>query len=95
MTRFASELTVHGVIKQWADIGYEPEIHAFGGPAAMAVAHNLFSADSHIWQRLAAHRDSGADDRPNPPPALTTFSAPGPSTDPAGRPTPTAATGTP
>ncbi|MGH3799887.1 MAG: lantibiotic dehydratase C-terminal domain-containing protein [Pseudonocardiaceae bacterium] len=32
-----------------SEVVYEPEIHAFGGADAMALAHNLFHADSrHI-----------------------------------------------
>ena len=36
-------------IAGWAATVYEPEVHAFGGPAAIASAHRLFHADSrHI-----------------------------------------------
>ncbi|GAA4552719.1 thiopeptide-type bacteriocin biosynthesis protein [Amycolatopsis samaneae] len=36
-------------ITNWVETIYEPEIHAFGGTAAMAVAHQLFHCDSqHI-----------------------------------------------
>ncbi|HVQ99754.1 MAG TPA: methyltransferase, FxLD system, partial [Mycobacterium sp.] len=36
------------------EVGYEPEIHAFGGADAMTLAHRLFHADSrHILHHLA------------------------------------------
>jgi thiopeptide-type bacteriocin biosynthesis protein len=41
------ELAAAGHITDWTEVVYEPEIHAFGGPEAMAVAHRLFHADSH------------------------------------------------
>lgn len=47
VSRIAEELTGRGAIIRWAEVAYEPEIHAFGGLAAMNVAHDLFSADSH------------------------------------------------
>ncbi|MCK9922190.1 thiopeptide-type bacteriocin biosynthesis protein [Frankia sp. AgPm24] len=34
-------------VYRWAPAVYEPEIHAFGGPAGMDVAHLLFHHDSH------------------------------------------------
>ncbi|MFC5187790.1 thiopeptide-type bacteriocin biosynthesis protein [Actinomadura harenae] len=35
---------------------YEPEIHAFGGPASMATAHRLFHTDSrHLLVHLSGH----------------------------------------
>lgn len=40
---------VHPLLTQgvdWTSDIYEPEIHAFGGPAAMDTAHELFHADS-------------------------------------------------
>ncbi|MFJ1735501.1 thiopeptide-type bacteriocin biosynthesis protein [Streptomyces sp. NPDC088254] len=39
-------LTAEGHVKTWTEIIYEPEIHAFGGPEAMASAHHLFHRDS-------------------------------------------------
>ncbi|MGW0708181.1 thiopeptide-type bacteriocin biosynthesis protein [Streptomyces sp. NPDC002643] len=39
-------LVAQGHIKVWAEIIYEPEIHAFGGTEAMASAHLLFQRDS-------------------------------------------------
>ncbi|MEO7193471.1 MAG: methyltransferase, FxLD system [Pseudonocardiaceae bacterium] len=60
---FAEHLTTtlieRGAIHRAVPIGhgevvYEPEIHAFGGADAMALAHNLFHADSrHILHHLA------------------------------------------
>lgn len=48
-------------ITGWTATIYEPETHAFGGPAAMDAAHRLFHADSrHI---LAWLRDQAAGDR--------------------------------
>ncbi|MBL7487888.1 thiopeptide-type bacteriocin biosynthesis protein [Frankia sp. AgB1.9] len=32
---------------RWTDDIYEPEVHAFGGPASMNTAHKLFHRDSH------------------------------------------------
>ncbi|MGH3700268.1 MAG: thiopeptide-type bacteriocin biosynthesis protein, partial [Pseudonocardiaceae bacterium] len=37
-------LLTHGV--DWTGDIYEPEVHAFGGPASMDTAHELFHADS-------------------------------------------------
>jgi thiopeptide-type bacteriocin biosynthesis protein len=39
-------LAAAGHITGWTKSIYEPEIHAFGGPEAMAAAHRLFHADS-------------------------------------------------
>ncbi|MGH3753903.1 MAG: thiopeptide-type bacteriocin biosynthesis protein [Pseudonocardiaceae bacterium] len=44
--RVTTALMDQGAIRRWAEVVYEPEVHAFGGVAAMAVAHDLFSADS-------------------------------------------------
>jgi thiopeptide-type bacteriocin biosynthesis protein len=40
-------LAAAGHITSWTPVVYEPEVHAFGGPEAMAVAHHLFHTDSH------------------------------------------------
>jgi thiopeptide-type bacteriocin biosynthesis protein len=45
----------------WTHDIYEPEIHAFGGPASMDIAHTLFHADSH--HLLSALSDGPADRR--------------------------------
>jgi thiopeptide-type bacteriocin biosynthesis domain len=44
----------------WTDDNYEPEIHAFGGPAAMDTAHELFHADS---RHLLTYLHGAAADR--------------------------------
>jgi thiopeptide-type bacteriocin biosynthesis protein len=42
-----------GRIARWMETIYEPEIHAFGGPAGMDIAHELFHQDSrHILRYL-------------------------------------------
>lgn len=40
------ELASASHITSWTKVTYEPEVHAFGGPEAMAAAHRLFHADS-------------------------------------------------
>jgi len=40
------DLVAEGAITAWTEIVYEPEVHAFGGPEAMASAHRLFHHDS-------------------------------------------------
>lgn len=49
-----TELTSSGRIAGFHPVIYEPELHAFGGPAAMDVAHRLFHHDSrHLLAHLA------------------------------------------
>lgn len=57
--KLTRELTERGAIRRWAEVIYEPELHAFGGPEAMAISYQLFHADSHhILTHLArAHSD--------------------------------------
>ncbi len=40
------DLTADSAIRSWHQTVYEPETHAFGGPAAMDIAHELFHHDS-------------------------------------------------
>ncbi|MGW0827744.1 thiopeptide-type bacteriocin biosynthesis protein [Streptomyces sp. NPDC002845] len=47
-------LTAEGHLRQWWPGIYEPETAAFGGPASMLAAHNLFAADSRHVVDLAA-----------------------------------------
>lgn len=47
VTEMLSELAATSVIVGWRNSPYEPEHAAFGGPTAMAIAHDLFCADSH------------------------------------------------
>ncbi|MGH3854055.1 MAG: thiopeptide-type bacteriocin biosynthesis protein [Pseudonocardiaceae bacterium] len=47
-------------IASWVDTRYEPETHAFGGTAAMDLAHHLFHSDSqHILAHLRAATPGG------------------------------------
>lgn len=59
-----SHLAATGHVTSWTRGIYEPETIAFGGPAAMAIAHTLFHHDS---QHLLAHTAP-----PNTTPTKTT-----------------------
>lgn len=53
-----------GRIASWVETIYEPEIYAFGGAAAMDLAHRLFHADSrHILAHFRATTSTGRSDQ--------------------------------
>jgi len=52
-----------GVIRRYAEVSYEPEVHAFGGAEATAVAHDLFHAHSRHVLRHLALAQAGTDHR--------------------------------
>jgi hypothetical protein len=61
LTSALDELAAGGHIQTWWHGIYEPETTAFGGPAAMTIAHELFCADSHaISHVLSADQGSSA-----------------------------------
>ena len=43
----------------WNETVYEPELHLFGGSAAMHAVHALFDADTAAWSQLTALRRRG------------------------------------
>jgi thiopeptide-type bacteriocin biosynthesis protein len=48
-------LRENGRVAGWVETIYEPEVHAFGGPDAMTLAHELFHRDSqHILGGIRA-----------------------------------------
>ncbi|MBT8227339.1 MAG: methyltransferase, FxLD system [Dactylosporangium sp.] len=50
-------LTEHGPVRAATETIYEPETHAFGGPAGMDLTHEVFEADSrYLLDSLAADR---------------------------------------
>jgi thiopeptide-type bacteriocin biosynthesis protein len=52
-------LTEAGHLASAAETIYEPEVHAFGGPHGMTVAHHLFHADSrHVLAHHRAEQDA-------------------------------------
>ncbi|GAA3762019.1 thiopeptide-type bacteriocin biosynthesis protein [Salinactinospora qingdaonensis] len=58
------DLTSRGAITAWVEGTYEPETMAFGGPAAMRIAHALFHTDSrHILHYLTEAGAGSTSDR--------------------------------
>ncbi|MGH7867688.1 MAG: methyltransferase, FxLD system, partial [Candidatus Dormibacteraceae bacterium] len=58
-----TELIEAGAIQRWAEVIYEPETHAFGGPTGMAIAHELFHTDSQYVLGHLARTPGGPDYR--------------------------------
>jgi thiopeptide-type bacteriocin biosynthesis protein len=59
LTQVFAELRDRGEVASWYETLYEPEIHAFGGTDAMAVAHRLFHHDSRCFLDYLHHRTEG------------------------------------
>ncbi len=59
LDQITTALLEQGTVRTWSKTIYKPETHAFGGPASMDLAHDLFHADSrHLLDHLAhADRD--------------------------------------
>ncbi|GAA1237456.1 hypothetical protein GCM10009665_29530 [Kitasatospora nipponensis] len=57
--------TLHaaGHLSRTVEVVYEPETHAFGGPAAMDIAHRLFHQDSHAIIDFLSHPRGPRDHR--------------------------------
>lgn len=56
LVREIGRLKHQGHIDAVTPVIYEPEVHAFGGPQAMATAHRLFHLDSHhLLHHLTQH----------------------------------------
>jgi thiopeptide-type bacteriocin biosynthesis protein len=64
LNQVLADLRAQNLILRWAATSYEPEAHAFGGGAAMDLAHDLFHADSrHLLDHL---RLTGPGHQPGP-----------------------------
>ncbi|MFD6694968.1 thiopeptide-type bacteriocin biosynthesis protein [Micromonospora aurantiaca (nom. illeg.)] len=57
ITASLARLRAEGSIRDWVQVIYEPEVHAFGGPDGMRVAHQLFHHDSRAV--MAYRADTG------------------------------------
>lgn len=58
LARLLNELHSSGDVTWWGRSFYEPEVLAFGGPAAMRTAHALFHHDSHYLLAYLARQNT-------------------------------------
>ena len=58
LAQLLNELHSSGDVDWWAHSFYEPEVLAFGGPAAMRTAHALFHHDSHYLLAYVARQNT-------------------------------------
>lgn len=63
LPRRLGHLTQAGVVRRWHTSTYEPETHAFGGPDAVDLAHELFCRDSPTALTLTQPRTTLAGGR--------------------------------
>ena len=63
VSRALDALTTAGTLTRWWPTVYEPETAAFGGPAGVGVAHDLFCADSHHALAFFGRTEPGVERR--------------------------------